>query len=345
MVRLSSSWPSRSWNRTHSRFTLPPGCTPNSIYTELDSTACAVGPEKLTPRDQPRTVCRSLCLTRSLRAHPATASPYYGDRSYPISTQCPSRHRGIDTRSGDPVGNPIQAAEEFALVASRGRGAGGTPVSGAAGLDVLVELAGEMQPFEDELERGGHARRIRRAELLRRGVERGHAVDLLHVLLGRHRIGHGDREPALERCHHLVELAPAEAPGEDVEHRALGELAEHLVLAAIADRLELDLAARRGDDGAEVAHPWRRRLLAQPDRPLERARQEVLVVADRDAHRDAGALADLRRLPGEMGQLGDDLLHVARRDSLKAVGRKARPLRLHDRDLVLEPLRVVRADL
>src|SRR5437868_15398714 len=90
--------------------------------------------------------------------------------------RCPSRHRGIGTWSDDRTGKPLQAADEFALVASRGRGAGGTPVSGAAGLHVLVELAGEMEPFEDELERGGHARRIRRAELLRRGLERGPAV-------------------------------------------------------------------------------------------------------------------------------------------------------------------------
>ena len=46
-----------------------------------------------------------------------------------------------------------------------------------------------------------------------------------------------------------------------------------------------------------------------------------------------------------MRQLGDDLLHVRRRRVLEAGGGELRQLGFHDRDLVLEPPRIVRADL
>src|SRR5207245_1786609 len=76
----------------------------------------------------------------------------------------------------------------------------------------------------------------------------------------------------------------------------LHELAEHLVLGAVAERLQLDLAAGRGDDGPEVAHTRRHLALVEPDGALERVRQEVLPVADADAHRHDRALTELRRL-------------------------------------------------
>ena len=46
-----------------------------------------------------------------------------------------------------------------------------------------------------------------------------------------------------------------------------------------------------------------------------------------------------------MRQLGHHLLHVHRRGELESGGRELRELGLHDRDLVLEPARIVRADL
>src|SRR5437870_5331905 len=105
------------------------------MYTELDNTANAAGLDKLTPRDQRRTVCRSLYLTRTLHPLQATASPCYADPSYPISATSlwPSRHRGCDRPT--TVGKPRQAADEFDLVACRGRAAGRAQVAEAAGLD------------------------------------------------------------------------------------------------------------------------------------------------------------------------------------------------------------------
>src|SRR3989338_5028071 len=69
------------------------------------------------------------------------------------------------------------------------------PVAGLPGLDVLVELAGEVQALENEFERGGDARRVLRAEFLHGSLQRPHRADLATVLGRRHRVGHGDREP------------------------------------------------------------------------------------------------------------------------------------------------------
>src|SRR5207245_9310966 len=113
------------------------------------------------------------------------------------------------------------------------------PIPMAAGLDVLVELAGEVEPLQHELERGRRRGRRGRAEPGDGRLERAERLDLADVLARRHRVGDGDDEPALERRDDLVELPGGEALVEHVQHRALYELAEHLVLALVAQRLEL----------------------------------------------------------------------------------------------------------
>src|SRR5262245_57776298 len=170
-------------------------------------------------------------------------------------------------------------AGESARVLTRA-GRGSAPVAVAAGARVLVELAAQVQALEYELERRGGAGGVTRAELLQRRLERPHLGDLAHVLRRRHRVGDVDPEAALEGGHHRVELAGREAAVEDVEHGFLDELAEHLVLAAVAERLELDLAAGRRDDGAEVAHARRHLALVEADGALERVREQILPVAD-----------------------------------------------------------------
>jgi len=55
------------------------------MYTELDNTAYAAGPDKITPRDQPGPVCRSLWLPRTWHPLAAIAFSCYADRSYPTS--------------------------------------------------------------------------------------------------------------------------------------------------------------------------------------------------------------------------------------------------------------------
>src|SRR5581483_4494459 len=85
--------------------------------------------------------------------------------------------------------------------------------------------------------------------------------------------------------------------------------------------------------------------LAEADRAAQGARQQVFIVADRDAHAHARALADVGALARQVGQLGDHLGHVEGHPDLVAVGREGEALLLHDRDLMLERLGVVGADL
>ena len=82
----------------------------------------------------------------------------------------------------------------------------------------------------------------------------------------------------------------------------------------LACRLELDLAGRRGDHGTEIGHPRRRQLLAEPDRALESRGADDLEVRYRDPDADARPLGDLGRPPGEVRQLGQQLLHERRDD-------------------------------
>ena len=111
--------------------------------------------------------------------------------------------------------------------------------------------------------------------------------------------------------------------------------------------LELDLADGRGDDRAQVGDARRADRLAEPDSALECGRLEDLGV--RHGHPDAhpGPLADLGRPTGEVGQLGDELLHEGRDDDrgLAFLDREAVLLLADDRHLVLERPRVVGPDL
>ena len=98
----------------------------------------------------------------------------------------------------------------------------------------------------------------------------------------------------------------------------------------------------------EVGHARRRERLAQPDRALERGRFEDLGVRDGHADADAAALADVGGATGEVGQLGDELLHERRHDhgrDRRRSGSKRVRLLADDRHLVLERPRVVGPDL
>src|SRR5262249_61088012 len=65
---------------------------------------------------------------------------------------------------------------------SAGNGSGElAAVTRLAGLYVLVELTGEVEPFEDELDRGGDGGGILGAELLARGLCGGGFAELLSV--------------------------------------------------------------------------------------------------------------------------------------------------------------------
>src|SRR4029450_2175798 len=89
---------------------------------------------------------------------------------------------------------------------------GSAPVAVSPGARVLVQLAAQMQALEHELERGGGAGRIARAELLQRWLQGPHLADLAHVLRRRHRIRDVDTEPPLERGHDSLDVPACAAP-------------------------------------------------------------------------------------------------------------------------------------
>src|SRR4029079_4415916 len=114
----------------------------------------------------------------------------------------------------------------------------------------------------------------------------------------------------------------------------------------VTDRLELDLADGARDDRAEIADARRGHGLAEPDRPAEGRGLEDLRVRHGDPDADPRPLADLRRAPGEMGQLGEELLDEAGHGDRRLVVAADEPLLLlaDDRELVLERPRVVGPD-
>src|SRR5262245_23531557 len=118
---------------------------------------------------------------------------------------------------------------------SAGRGSGElAAVTRLAGLDVLVEFAGEVEPFEDELHRGGDGGGILGPELLARGMDRTGFADLPHVGLRGHHVRDVHLHAALEGGNHVVEIAAREGAIENVEHGLLRELAEDLLLVRFA---------------------------------------------------------------------------------------------------------------
>src|SRR4030081_1964294 len=112
---------------------------------------------------------------------------------------------------------------------------GSAPVAVSPGARVLVQLAAQMQALEHELEGGGGAGGVARAELLQRRLQRAHLGDLAQVLRRVQRVRDTNAQTAMKRRNGRVQLATGQAPGEDVENRLLHELAEHLVLGFVAE--------------------------------------------------------------------------------------------------------------
>src|SRR5947208_15631612 len=82
---------------------------------------------------------------------------------------------------------------------------------------VLVQLAVQVEPLEDELERRGDTRRSALgAEHLERSAEAAHAGHLAGVLGGGHRLGDLERDTPPEGGQELVEGARLEVAVEDV---------------------------------------------------------------------------------------------------------------------------------
>ena len=106
------------------------------------------------------------------------------------------------------------------------------------------------------------------------------------------------------------------------------------------------LPAVLGDERVEVAHPGHDLGLAVAQRAARGVGDERLVVGDRQAHRHAGALVDVRRAAGLLAHLGHDLGHERRAPATLRPSARERPrLLLDDVHLELGVERVVRADL
>ena len=153
------------------------------------------------------------------------------------------------------------------------------------------------------------------------------------------------RDRSSNACDEVGELLRPRPGPERLEDRRLHDAVEHLLLAPVVDGLELDLARGARDERVEVAHARHHLGLAVAQRPPGRVGDQRLVVGDREPHRHARALVDVRRAARLLAHLGDDLGHERRHLHVEPVGAERPRLLLDDRGLELGVERVVRADL
>src|SRR2546430_7567308 len=117
-----------------------------------------------------------------------------------------------------------------------GRGPASGSEGGAGLATLLIQLAVEMKPLEDELDGGCDRGGIPgRAELGDRALHPRYLQSLFHVLLARERRRDVHRRAALKCGEERVELNEREHPVEDVEDRALPEPVDDALLGDLAD--------------------------------------------------------------------------------------------------------------
>src|SRR5258706_3007364 len=221
------------------------------------------------------------------------------------------------------------------------------PVRDPAALHLLVELLVQVQPLEDKLGRRGHERRrLERPEDADRLLEAGDLLDPFEIVLRRHGVGDFHAPAGIEVIDHFLQGVHREVLVEDLQDRAVDELLDEVVLLLVlADVLHLDLAAGRGQDRMHVAHARHDLDLLQAQRPLFRVPDQAFVIVDRHAHAHARGLVDLVRFARLERQVAENLLDELRHLDLVAPLAHGGGLLLHDRHLVLDVLRIVRADL
>ena len=131
---------------------------------------------------------------------------------------------------------------------------------------VLGQPAGQVQPLEHELDRGGHlAGRdvvLADAEPVEHRRQAGHGAELGEQLVGRHERAGLDDVALGEVLGEAVQVDAGQPVAVGRGDRQPVEVAEHLVLAALLAHLELDLAAQRDENAGQVADPGHRVLLA-----------------------------------------------------------------------------------
>ena len=176
-----------------------------------------------------------------------------------------------------------------------GRESAATAVGGPAADRVLVEPLREVEALEDELDRRrGAGGRLPHVEVGERRPQRRHVGEQLGVLRRRDVLARVHDLAAVEGVDHLGEPLGAGPRPERLEHRRADDAVEHLLLAPVVDRLELELARGARHQRFEVADARHHLVLAVAQRAARRVGDQRLVVRDREPHRHARPLVDVR---------------------------------------------------
>src|SRR5579885_2260890 len=212
---------------------------------------------------------------------------------------------------------------------------------------ILIQTPVEMQTFEDELDRGGNARRTSLAalQLIDSLAQSAHARELVDIIHRREIVANLDIQAALKAGQQLIEFAHFEVVTENFGDRRINQLLHNALFFDVAHGIQLDLAAGRSHDRGEVADAWCDLALFQAQGAAAGVAQHVLIVRDRDAHAHTGALADIVTLARQVRDLRDDLFHELRHDHLQPIAVEVAALCLHNLDLVLQHIGIVRANL
>ena len=165
------------------------------------------------------------------------------------------------------------------------------------------------------------------------------------VLFGFHRLADLSGDACLERLDHRLHVADAAVAVEDRHHGALDQALDDLLVLALFDGFELDLALQRWHHERQVGDAGDDLVLAKTNRTPHCVRQHRLVVGDRSADGDAGALRHVRRTSCQARDLRNDFRHEVGHDHREVVTFEVSALLLHDRDFVLDRSRVVRPEL
>src|SRR5581483_2450270 len=181
-------------------------------------------------------------------------------------------------------------------------------------------------------------------ELLQRAGEPLQLSELAAELLGSHERRRVHRQPLVEAGHELRERLAAQLVLVHREHRLADELGEDVAFASFLESFDLDLAECGRGDRVQVVHPRDGFGFRKTHGTLECRRGDGLRVADGQAHRNTGALVDLRRAARLVRELRNDVLHIAREPD-RNVGLDLMRFELDDLYFVADRLRVVRADL
>src|SRR5579884_170271 len=221
-----------------------------------------------------------------------------------------------------------------------------SPVAHLTAGCLFVEAAIQVQTFENKLDGRRNTGRISTSmKLINSFAQTAHSGKLVDVLHRGHIVAYLHAQPALETGHQLVELARVKVVPEDAEDGGVEQFLDDTLFLDIADGIKLDLAAGRSDDARKVAHARGDIAFAQAQRAAVGIAQHVLVVGDRDAHTDAGTLADIAAATRQLCKFGNDFLHELRINHIQLIRWKGCAFGLHDLHFVFYRARIVRANL